>query len=62
MAGTVLSFGQKFVKRQSGLSSIVCQSKFSKTTMWVELYYLSVKMFLAHSMDSTPLSFDQYFA
>ena len=56
-----ISFYQNITKRQRRFSHIVFCSKFSKKTMWVELYCLLVKNFLKDYMGWTILSFGQKF-
>ena len=61
MDRTVLSFGQKFLKRQYELNLIVFWLKFSWKTIWVEPYCFLVKMFLKDNMGWTVLSFIEDF-
>ena len=57
MDRTVLSFDQDFLKRQYGLNSIVLSQK----TVWVEPYWLLVKIFQKDNMGWTVLLFGQSF-
>ena len=47
---TVLSFQQNFQQRLYGLNYFVFSSKFSKKTIWIERYYLFIKIFVKGNM------------